>query len=243
MKKVYYFLLFIVLIGAIATLLSLPRKVQVQTLSINQKDNTFDITAQYPQFSNINRSFNLKIENLVTNQIEEFKKNSQDNLQAFEDTATPEEKKNNPWVPFVFDCGWAQTRIDDNYISFKLDVYSFAGGAHGINQTFAFNYNVKNQQEITIKDLLGNSQDNLNKLAEVVQKITIDQLKNSDIFVEDMAKEGTAPTFENYKNFNFDKDNLIIYFQQYQVAPGSAGPVTIKVPLTLVKEFAKLRDI
>lgn len=250
MKKLYIFLLVLVLVIAGVTGFFVlnqnnfaPKQSQntlpenlVQTKTISQKDNFFDVNAEYPGFILANTEFNKKIEDLVKNKIEEFKQNSQDTFKAINDTTPPGQKKlEYPISPFTFDCSFVKTTIDENYISFVLNLYYFTGGAHGANEVLGFNYDIKNKKEITVQDLLLNSQENLNKLSEVARKITYAQLKENDAFLEDMAEQGTEPIFENYKEFGFDNESLIIYFQRYQVSFGAAGPITIKIPFKDLK--------
>lgn len=247
MKKVYLFLIVVILIVIIATgvfvfysnnklakqelLQNSQPELLAETKSIKEENDFFGIFVEYPQFKLADSDFNKKIEDLVKNSLEDFKKNSQDNFKAINDTMPAGEKKSEyPELPFSFDCGWDEVQSNQDYISFVLSIYSFSGGAHGASAVFGFNYDVKNKKEITIESLLDNSQANLEKLVTIARKITYDQLKSQEAFAQDMAEQGTAPVFENYKNFNFDQNNLIIYFQRYQVSFGAAGEITIKIP-------------
>ena len=45
-----------------------------------------------------------------------------------------------------------------------------------------------------------------------------------------MFPDGAEPRPENYPVWNFDFNNLLITFEQYQVMPFSAGPQTVAIP-------------
>ena len=50
-------------------------------------------------------------------------------------------------------------------------------------------------------------------------------------------KKGTDPVFEdNYSQFLVTPEGLIIKFLAYQVAPGAAGDLSVKIPYVLFKE-------
>ena len=48
--------------------------------------------------------------------------------------------------------------------------------------------------------------------------------------VNDMLKEGTLPTADNFKNILFSDKGLIIYFERYQIAPYYYGDYSITIP-------------
>jgi hypothetical protein len=216
----------------------------VSTSTISQTGSFYNIKANYPQFAKADPVFNKKIADLITGKIDTFKKDVKDYQDARNATLLPGEKFSaTPTEPFDFIADWAQTQINDKYLSVVITMYYFTGGAHGINEVYAFNYDVAKQKEITISDFLGNSTTSLQKLSQLAEKTVTSQLQSAgmqmDSFLTQMIKDGTKPTADNYKNFNFTADTLTIYFQQYQVAPGSAGPITI----TLSKELLEQNSI
>jgi hypothetical protein len=206
------------------------KSVSASTSTISQTDRLYNIKADYPQFTNVSQEFNDKISKLVKAKIDEFKLISKESWDARKATAPPSEGLGEyPQEPFDFIVGWKPIQVNDKYVSFTINIYYYSGGAHGINEINAFNYDVKNQKEITIDDFLSDS--SLEKLSQLAKNQVVLQFQSNgmqmDNFLEQMISDGTKPTPDNYENFNFNKDSLIIYFQQYQVAPGSAGQVTI----------------
>ena len=217
---------------------------QISINSISELDSFFNIKAEYPQFKDIDPVFNEKISALTTREIEQFKKDSKDNWQARKDTALPGEVvPENPPTPFDFIASWTPTQLNNKYLSFVINVYYFSGGAHGNEEVYTFNYDIAENKEISINDFLGLSQQNLEKLAQLASQEVTSQLQSSgmqtDNFLRQMIEQGTKPTQENFKDFNFSYNSLIIYFQKYQVAPGAAGSITI----TLYKDTLESNSI
>lgn len=216
-------------------------EVLAATSTISQSDSFFNIQASYPQFTGVDQSFNSEIANLITSEVATFKQNAQDYQNARQATATSGETvSSTPETPFDFIAGWKAAQINDKYVSFVINIYYFAGGAHGINEVHAFNYDVTNKKEIAITDFLGQSDQSLQNLSELARKEVASQLQATGAQVNDiitqMTDEGTQPSADNFQEFNFTSGSLIIYFQQYQVAPGNFGPITITLPKNLLSQ-------
>jgi len=246
MKKIYLFIigiLLIIIIILIPDILVLRKKtpineggaennLQFSVVSISQTDSFYNIQVEYPQFKNVDPAFNQKISELITGEIDAFKKDSKDNWEARRATAPPENPvPENPTTPFDFIASWTPTQLNNKYLSFVINIYSFSGGAHGITEVNAFNYDVAKKKEITMTDFLNSSPQSLEKLSQLAAQEVTSQLESSGVQIDDnlkqMIQQGTQPTSDNYNNFNFNYNSLIIYFEQYQVAPGYIGPVTI----------------
>lgn len=204
---------------------------EASIVSISQTDSFYNIQAEYPQFKGVEPAFNEKISGLVNEQIDAFKKSSKENWDARRATAPSESPLGeNPDTPFDFIASWAPTQLNNQYLSFALNMYYFSGGAHGITLIDTFNYDMVNKKEIAITDFLG-SQASLEKLSELAKQQVTSQIESTGAEIDDiltqMIQSGTQPTEDNYKNFNFTYNSLIIYFQQYQVAPGYLGPMVV----------------
>jgi len=205
--------------------------VKMSIVSVSQSDSFYNIQAEYPQFDGADPAFNQKIASLINGQIDDFKKAAKEDFEA-RNATTPagEPALQNPEQPFDFIATWTPAQFSSRYLSFMIDIYYFSGGAHGADQISAFNYDLKNRKEITISDFLG-SADGLDKLAKLAQAQVTSQLQSNgsqvDGFLAQMIQDGTKSVPENYQNFTFGYGKLTIYFEQYQVAPGSAGSITV----------------
>jgi hypothetical protein len=218
-------------------------KVFATATVISQKDNFYDIKAEYPQFTEVNPAFNKQISDLISEKISAFKKDAQEYWTARKATASPGEViPENPEEPFDFIASWTRTQVNDEYISFVLNIYYFSGGAHGITEIRAFNYDVGKNKTISITEFLGKS--SLSKLSQAVRSEYpgMDENGDPDPALDQMIQAGTQPVVDNFKEFNFNSNSLIIYFQQYQVAPGSYGPVTITMPESMLEKYAITSD-
>lgn len=120
----------------------------------------------------------------------------------------------------------------DSILSVKLDSYMFTGGAHGYASVTYLNINPKTgtlfTNEALFKDITA-----FNKIAEHYfrehEKIS-DTTKLSDAgywFEND--------TFTLPENIGITERNCILYYNPYEVAPYSEGPLEITIPLTEIQ--------
>lgn len=100
-------------------------------------------------------------------------------------------------------------------ITYKLETYSFTGGAHGgtFDQTFTYG---KDGKLITLSNLLSSS-DSLNKLSLAARRYLKDkfsgQLSSQEI------DAGTEPKIENFSVWYITNEGITFIFGQYQIGP------------------------
>ncbi len=127
-----------------------------------------------------------------------------------------------------------------DYISYVFYISIDTGGAHPNNIILTINYDRRNNEIITIDSMTKNNDHLLNDLCIESRK----QLKSNKNIAQDqtsinMMLEGTKPEKNNFKNFIFGKDGLIVYFQQYQIAPYASGVFQTVIPYTILDDFIK----
>lgn len=113
-----------------------------------------------------------------------------------------------------------------NIISLYFDKYEYTGGAHGATLRYSNTWNLKNCSPMALEDF------GLNK-----EKI----LPQIYLQIEEQIKNGTNQYFDNYKelvsqtfnpnSFYLTDKGLVIYFQQYDIAPYSSGIVEFTISI------------
>lgn len=118
----------------------------------------------------------------------------------------------------------------NNYLSYIFYIETDLGGAHPNHQISTISYDIKNNKLITINTLIEYNNNILNILSNLsrkqLQKIEI--FKNADII--DMMLDGTTPIKNNFKNFVFTSNGLMLIFERYQIAPYYFGEYNITIP-------------
>lgn len=225
--------------------------------AIKESTDYTDIDAQIPQFKNASGDFNKKIEQYVRDRINEHKQETQENWQSRFDTQGPDGDL--PKVPtgdgdkmYFYANFQAPEQNNNEYISILMKFSGYNGGAHGYEDVISYNFDVKNKKELTLSNLFKNDPDYLNKISQMSRKILVDRftesfggdfesVKEKELYIketiEPMVYEGTNPINpDNFVNFTFTKDKLIIHFGQYQVGPYVAGLQDVEMPLSLLEQ-------
>jgi len=115
----------------------------------------------------------------------------------------------------------------ENYISYILYIEYYTGGAHPNHEIYTVVYDKSQNKIIDINDLIKLNPDTLNIFSSISRK---DLLQNKNIVNSSMMIDGTVPNIENFSNFVFSKDGIIIFFNYYQVAPYSSGQFEVTIP-------------
>lgn len=103
-------------------------------------------------------------------------------------------------------------------ISLYSDRYEFTGGAHGSTVRSAQTWNTDGRGRVCLRELFaceGNEQEYI--FEEIIRQIQMEP----DIYFEDYERLVTE-TFDQ-ENFYCTEQGVVIYFQQYDIAPYSSG--------------------
>lgn len=109
---------------------------------------------------------------------------------------------------------------DENIISFVITGIESWVSAYGLNNHY--NLDIKNNKEITLKDILG---DNYIEYSNVSIKKQMEEKMNADSNIMYFSKEdgGFASIDDNTKFYINSLKNPVIVFDKYEVAPGFMG--------------------
>jgi len=115
----------------------------------------------------------------------------------------------------------------EHYYSFVLTKMQYLGGAKHEVSTTTFFFNDETGEQISIQTLLQNDNNNLATLAAYVRK-DLQQLNKEE------SLKVTEPKWENFNRFAIIDDSIHFYFDENEVASGSAGAPTVKLSLSLI---------
>jgi len=117
---------------------------------------------------------------------------------------------------------------DKSRVSIYFEKYFFELGAmHPLHTIYCFNYDLKMHRAIKLSDLFKRGTPYLKELS---QYCTNDLKARNGTGDDAWIKDGASPKNKNYKVFSIGKDELIIYFQEYQVASGNVGSQAVRIP-------------
>lgn len=119
-------------------------------------------------------------------------------------------------------------------VSVVFSRYSYTGGANGIAEYITVTSAIVGGELLALPDLFLDGVDPYATLQPLAVAALTEQL--GDAAVPDFIDAGTAPTPENYADWALTTDSLMLYFDEYQVAPGAAGPQAITLPLSALAD-------
>ena|SRR3989344_437667 len=122
-------------------------------------------------------------------------------------------------------------------ISYIFTIYTDTLGAHGNTFFKTFTFDKASGAALDLVDIFTSESTYLNTLSQISRAklpVTI-----GDGFDMTFIADGTTPKEENFANFFFDTSDLVFVFPPYQVAPYSAGPQTLRIPLSDLSSILK----
>lgn len=144
-------------------------------------------------------------------------------LKEMQETAIPYEAFSDYKITFLSDC----------FISLYYDHYLFTGGAHGTTVRFSDSWNLKTGSRAALSSFFPNNpnyrEDILNAVSSYIKKQqeNPESSRSTDYF--DNAPNSVFTEFDE-KNFYLTPKGIVIYFQQYDIAPYSSGIMQFLIP-------------
>lgn len=211
---------------------------KIESIEINDANQLYKITGSYPQIAGV-AQLNQEIEEQAYLAINDFKNVTTENWQARKEFASPEENLGEfPEAPFQMQISFDVAQNSSDLVSLVLRWGGYTGGAHGYQDLKTFNYNLKNNEGVTLAGLFNEKQDYLetvsafaiSDLTRQIKEITGEPESELEASIM-MIKSGAGPKLENFENFTI-KDNVItFYFPPYQVAPYALGEMKVEMSL------------
>ena len=228
MQKNYILALFLFLVLIISTyfvtkstgeyVVNVNENIETNTSikEINKEEEKYIIKAYIPE-THI-KELNLKIEKTYNDIIQKFEKNVQD-LKLLDNRK------------FSLNINFTEYTYNE-YISFLITYSCDFGGAHPDIDIVTVNYNKKDKEIIDINKMIEKNKDILNIFSNVSYKSLKDKIEEKED--SNMLKQGTRPIKENFTNFVFSKDGIILFFPNYSVAPYYLGNFEVKIPYSKI---------
>ncbi len=210
----------------------------IETKTITQENAYSIVTVKYPQFRNIPTVENNRIRTTYERIVKEHVSLSEENIKARIETGgldtqiTTEDK-------YPLSAEYTVVQANEDFVSVLFTYSGYQGGAHGYQNIFSLNYDVKNKKLVYLRDIFKGQADQIGfisgesrkKLLEkllpkVVYKESFEKLvfkNDEDTNLAQMIYDGTAPETDNFKVYTFTPTEVAFYFNEYQVVPYAYG--------------------
>lgn len=191
----------------------------------------FPVLTSDEQSENVEK-FNQLVQVLIQEEIDDYKKRVAE--QSPNRKNLPKKIANSESTLNIdFDSSTVNTN-GNPIISVRFSVEGYiVGMAHPYHRHRVLNYDLENGQALELTDIFKSESSYLNALANYASTTLSKRFKE----LGDWVSKGTAPDFQNYKNWNVNPYGLLITFDEYQVAPYYYGTQTVLIP------YSKLTDL
>lgn len=196
--------------------------VQVTGRAVKEKSDIMEIDLYIPVVSGQLES---GIQSIINKRFEDDAMEFKQSLEAeVRDYAADCEREGYPIRPYQLCTRYKQCCLNDKVLSLYVDYYQYTGGAHGITERRAYNVDLKTGELLPLAELFEPGYD---------YKAVIDQeirrqiaLEPEAYFEGDMGFKG----INKEQGYYLDGENLVIYFNQYEIAPYAGGIREFKIP-------------
>jgi hypothetical protein len=120
-------------------------------------------------------------------------------------------------------------------VEFEISDYE-QGAAHPNSYAEMLNYDLKNGKQLKLSDLFKPGAKYLQPIATYCVADLKKQAKEKGLLDEEIEK-GAAASPKNYQSWTITRSGLGIYFDPYQVGPYAAGPQSVLVPYSSLKDL------
>ena len=209
---------------------------QESTVAVGEKKVVCDsadyvIDATYPEFTSENEAvnkglgaLNLAMADLVDGLADSLTADARELFRELADLS--DERPSWRYGLTVRDSVFMAT---PDFISVRLTVYTFRGGAHGMTDFYAFNYDVKNQKLLTNEELLNYG-----------ESATVDAALKAN-FENPDGCFNLDPTLADVSAVNVTPDSLCFTYEQYVLGPYACGTAEVTVPRSSLQAALQLR--
>jgi len=208
---------------------------------IEEHGQYYDIEVSYPAETALKGALSLEadleavsvMEDFVEESVNEFKKQGNFENLTPEDVqimGLSEDRKESIQISYEEIKG-------EKTVSYVYTLYVDTLGAHPNTFYRTFTFDLTTGAELDITSLFVPRSDYLRRLSAISQ---FELAKSLGEFANvEYIGQGTKPEALNFQSFVIEKDELVLLFPPYQVAPYAAGSQEVRIPLEQLTEILK----
>ncbi|MCT4612371.1 MAG: DUF3298 and DUF4163 domain-containing protein [Clostridia bacterium] len=198
----------ILLVGTLFFFLGTKGNPEIKTSKIIEESEMLYVNFNIPKVVGVKKDIEEKINLKIRSDVDEFRKS----VEAF---AIPEEGIE---IEYSATVDYVYGNIEDNKVSLVLDFTSYTGGAHDNTNRVTYNYDVETGEELKLDMVTEKPFETIKE--DIEKKIESEKEKYF---------EGTEIVIDNSSMFYLRDNKIIIYYNQYDIAPYAAGIIEFEV--------------
>ncbi|QNJ97624.1 DUF3298 and DUF4163 domain-containing protein [Constantimarinum furrinae] len=139
---------------------------------------------------------------------------------------------------YFADISVTEGYVSKTLISFEMRSYLFTGGAHGYGSVYFTNFDPQTGEEIS-SEALFNDKSAITLFVEKKFRKEFDIPETGNINTTGFWFEND--TFYLPEHIGFTEQEMIVHYNQYDIASYAAGPVTLNIPLSQIEPFLQIK--
>lgn len=207
-------------------------KIELQE-SFKKDGEKYSLEFRIPVVTNSgNATAEKTINEVISADVEALRKEIVTSREEVEKDPTLKDQLDSPIFQYYAGSELLSEYASASYVSMAVGYSSYTGGAHGMYNVVPYNYRLSDGVALKLVDVIEGDEDDM----KVINGIIKDKIKNDAIELYDDANPAIT---KDYEFFYITKDNLVVYYNTYAIAPYAAGVLTFEVPLKDLKVIIK----
>ena len=120
---------------------------------------------------------------------------------------------------FVANVDFEVKKNSDNILSINVRYYKYSGGAHGYYEDISYNLDMRSGKLLNLSELFKDGSDYKKVIDDEIRRQIENIIKNDKEYEGVYQFNGIKPN----NKFYIQDDNIVIYFDLYEIAPYAAG--------------------
>ncbi|CAM4330394.1 ferritin [Bacillus manliponensis] len=234
-KRIFFMLLLLSCLTIVPNYISASQPsnmtIHINTSTQKGKNPYFEYEISYPQFSGIpDKQFQQKLNHYYKKKTHHFKKKLEKDAKTYYEAAKESDAH---FLPYSATVDYKVTLNKAPLLSLYVNYYQYTGGAHGMYEWKAATLDVSQKKLLHLADLF-KEDSNYDKIVREEMARQIKQ--NETMYFPDATDKVMS---EKKLKYFLEKDNLVIYFPLYEIAPYASGIPQFPIPYTLLTEELK----
>jgi len=201
----------------------------VDTQTITNKNKYINSIINVPIIITENKSVEKSINNRITNEIMEFYNKSKAKAENYLKNNIDNELK------FIANTNFEVKKNSNNMLSIIVTYTKYSGGVHNEYENRGYNVYMPNGQFLNLSDLFKDNVD--------YKSVINDEIRRQ---IEELVKKNPEngqiyqfSTIKDNQKFYIQDDNLVIFFDLYEIAPYPAGIPEFKINIKTISHILK----
>lgn len=208
-------------------LLSVAVPASTEQYALEDGTELFTYTAQHMQLLMPNEEIADKIILNFLNRVDAARSDAESIMNAAQNDYDPDAT----WYPYFYQVLYSPMRIDHSVLSLFGTQNSYSGGTHGSLSCVSANYDLTSGDILTLGSIMHKDATKEQFIELIIEKLRMEAVA-LQLFegFEDGVYSRLGGDENLYEDFYFTTTGLTFYFAPYEIAPYSAGIITVELP-------------